>query len=374
MASYFQCGFMRSAVINGHNIYHHTKKERRFLNFKQQFVQLNDIDETYFHRKSKDLMTYMRKQAWYGDNRKLYLEMFSSENWSKLSLGEKMGHSLNLCNLCANNSKYSEFQNYFPKPANHRKKETNNLKLIKRCSGAGNSTDGSSSDATSQLNVISFTRHSTSSLSSSENSLTLSDQSLNDGNLSKIRIYSSNALQTSTPLQTKISNISEKENKSQHIHKNVSFGKTSILTDSNKTNTVDIPITSNTDMPFLKEIGKTILNSWDQIYKVPLTNVIPKITNLTPRKNKEHSKTKLKKLHRKFKKNIENQIRKDSNDVETLYGTRQSGSSYQKQRTSLYFESKADAIKRTSKSKFCLKVKQSLYISRLLKSLMPLIE
>ena len=77
-----------------------------------------------------------------------------------------------------------------------------------------------------------------------------------------------------------------------------------------------------------------------------------KTLNLTPRRNKIEKQKKLREPHRNIKKQIENAWQENARDSDTLYGTRQSGSSYMKQRACLNFEQKAKAIARTSGKQF----------------------
>ena len=117
---------------------------------------------------------------------------------------------------------------------------------------------------------------------------------------------------------------------------------------------MEIPNTKG-DLPHLKVAAKSVLKSidqeWNKLYDTPFTKVLTKIpsTNLKPKTSDSMRKKKLRKIHRNVKKAIENSWQADGKDMETLFGTRQSKATYVKQRSSLHFEKKSDAISRTSK-------------------------
>jgi len=97
----------------------------------------------------------------------------------------------------------------------------------------------------------------------------------------------------------------------------------------------------------LKELNE----SWEALYETPFTEILRKIpkAKLTPRKNKLQKQKHLRNIHRKCKKRLEAIWQNENRDVETLYGTRQSGSAHTKQRASLFFEAKEQAVKRKGK-------------------------
>ena len=119
------------------------------------------------------------------------------------------------------------------------------------------------------------------------------------------------------------------------------------------TNTVkinaEIPIT-----PYVKEAAKSILSTinteWDRIYETSFTKTLTKIPEcgITVTKTPNEKRAEQRKIQNKIKKSIEDTWSKDGKDVDILYGTRQSLSSYNKHRSNLYFESKANAVKRST--------------------------
>nr|XP_047131932.1 uncharacterized protein LOC124810996 [Hydra vulgaris] len=104
----------------------------------------------------------------------------------------------------------------------------------------------------------------------------------------------------------------------------------------------------------MKETCKSVLEnintSWNSLYDTPFLKVLSKLpsTNLVEKLSSADKKKKLRKSHRKLKATIENHWEKYSKDTNTLFGVRQSRSSYLKIRSSLHFESKKDAVKRTT--------------------------
>ena len=113
---------------------------------------------------------------------------------------------------------------------------------------------------------------------------------------------------------------------------------------------IPVPEKNQTKQPYILSAASTVLedlnNSWETLYKTPFTKIIPKIPEacLTPRKSKNEKQKNLRKIHKKIKKNIEDSWTKENRDVSILYGTRQSGARYEKQRKGLFFENTSSAL------------------------------
>ena len=216
------------------------------------------MEEKYFHKKSSEKNTFVRKRKWSGSTKMEYKLFFSVETWWRLSDEEKITHSLNDCHGCT--EKYGTMQRKFPEALGHRTKKQ--------------------------------------------------------------------------PLQN-ITNITPE-------NQNILELNTSI----------EIPKSKN--ISCMKVVAKTVLEdidkSWNALYDTPFTKVLPKVKtlNLTPRRNKIEKQKHLRETHRNIKKKIENAWQENGRDSDTLYGTRQSGSSYMKQRACLNFEAKTNAIARSS--------------------------
>ena len=126
-----------------------------------------------------------------------------------------------------------------------------------------------------------------------------------------------------------------------------------------KTHPIELPTIQTPDRAFQKtpqyqiQVASTVLQelseTWESTFKTPLTEVIRKVPSvqLTPRKTKVEKQKEKRNIHRKCKKEIEAIWTKENRDVETFYGTRQSGSGLTKQRSSLNFETRQNALKRT---------------------------
>ena len=116
-----------------------------------------------------------------------------------------------------------------------------------------------------------------------------------------------------------------------------------------------IPISDSKISGVDKVAAKTVLDQiavhWDKAYSRPFTKVLAQVpeANIQVKKTPYERKAKLRQMQRKVKASIESCAA--SNDCETFYGTRQSKSTYEKQRLSLCFESKANAAERTQKRK-----------------------
>ena len=98
---------------------------------------------------------------------------------------------------------------------------------------------------------------------------------------------------------------------------------------------------------------RELSETWEATYQTPFTEVIRKVpeAKLTPRKSKVEKQKSKRDIVRKCKKGLEGMWSKDNRDVETFYGTRQSGSAFDKQRSSLHLETRERAAKRAGKMK-----------------------
>ena len=141
------------------------------------------------------------------------------------------------------------------------------------------------------------------------------------------------------------------KNKNKSVAKNI---KTP--TPEPRNNHVEIPLVKKNPEYMIaaaESILKDVSNVWKTHYETHFTALIPKIPdiNLTPRKTKVEKQRKLRKIHRRVKQNIENAWTDNNRDVETLYGTRQSGSRHDTQRSCMFFERKHKAVNRACKGK-----------------------
>ena len=114
---------------------------------------------------------------------------------------------------------------------------------------------------------------------------------------------------------------------------------------SNPGKTVDVPILSpekRKKKVFEKAAAETFVENvskvWESVYKTPFKEIIPKVTNLTPRKSYYDKRKATRERQRKFKTSIEDIYKKK--DVLTVYGTRESASGYEKRRKSLFLQPK----------------------------------
>lgn len=96
----------------------------------------------------------------------------------------------------------------------------------------------------------------------------------------------------------------------------------------------------------MKEVAGSVLqnisNQWDEIFDTPFTKILPKLpdTNLREKESVAEKKRKLRKMHKNMKNAIETSWQKENLDVKTLFGTRQSKSSYMKSRASCILKKK----------------------------------
>ncbi|XP_065681593.1 uncharacterized protein LOC136095227 [Hydra vulgaris] len=254
MSKVFECFYMRAKILNGLEEIHYTRKHKRYEHFISQFQHII-INEKYFHKKSHDLTTFLKKHVWGGDERTKFIKRYSQYEWQKLDPFIQKEHTLNGCSLC---KKDKNPENVFPSSVIHRPKKSN--------SPLSNIANIFTTDSQARNNILSF----------------------------------------------KNSNVAP-----------LSFSK------------VDIPFTKNS-LPYMKETCKSVLEnintSWNSLYDTPFLKI----------------KKKLRKSHRKLNATIENHWEKYSKDTNTLFGVRQSRSTYLKIRSSLHFESKKDAVKRTT--------------------------
>lgn len=72
-----------------------------------------EVTKYHFERKTKELLLFLRKKSWKGEDRKNYVESFSRASWNKFDVKIRVQHSLHNCVLCDQN--YSLEQSKFPK-------------------------------------------------------------------------------------------------------------------------------------------------------------------------------------------------------------------------------------------------------------------
>lgn len=115
--------------------------------------------------------------------------------------------------------------------------------------------------------------------------------------------------------------------------------------------TVDVPILSpekRRKKEFEKAAAETFVENaskaWASVYKTPLKQMIPKVTNLTPRKSYSDKRKLTRERQRKYRRSIEDIFKKK--DALTLYGTRESASGYEKRRKNIFLEPKKTIAER----------------------------
>ena len=109
MAQLFNCGYMRVLILENFDKVHSSNKKERYNEFNKQFNGVK-IEEKHFHRKCEELRKFCRKKNWFGNEKRLYLESFSLDNWNTLHEDHKKLHSLNFCQACSPN----KLQDLFP--------------------------------------------------------------------------------------------------------------------------------------------------------------------------------------------------------------------------------------------------------------------
>ena len=139
MATIFQCGFIRTCIIELNSKINSLKIHDKHKHFIEQFRPCNlKLEVSHFNRKSKEFSIYLRKKGWHGENRKKYCQNFSRKIWNMLSLIEKQKHTLHNCLECT--TKFAEEQSLFLR------KETVFLKDITNTTSAISQSTSSSPD------------------------------------------------------------------------------------------------------------------------------------------------------------------------------------------------------------------------------------
>ena len=314
MAQIFQCNYMRACLLQiSKNFKHFSQSEERYEKFMDEFSDLEiEIDRFYFKKKLQALTSFLRKRKWGGKRRDEYIEQYSLDNWKKLTLAEKKCHSLYQCKACdvdKNNT------SNIPKSVGHKIKKQTISELENPIELLGTSSNSS---------VLISSNNTTSNLTSTPTNPGLKDN---------------------IPL-----NVSE-------INKSNSTNELSNNSSSSSANLQISLFNENKSLPFQKVTANAIFNdvskTWSEVYKTSFTNIIRKVPeiNLTPRKNKVQKQKAKRALQRTIKNAIENTWKNDNRDVDSLYGTRQSGSGYMKQRSNLFLETKHAAKVRVEASK-----------------------
>ena len=100
--------------------------------------------------------------------------------------------------------------------------------------------------------------------------------------------------------------------------------------------TTPVSVSSAEDVELASELIRSTCRAWSRVNDSSLEKLIPKVLQLTPRKTTQEKRNILRKQQRKVKLAMEATWRR--NDTITVYGTRQSLSSYEKQRKFLSME------------------------------------
>lgn len=126
MAVFFNCGYMRALILQNFDKFHSYKKIERYKEFVKEFENIN-IEENYFHRKSEELRKFCRKNNWFGDKKRLYLNYFSVENWRLCQEEKKKEHTLNFCQSCSDKPLQKTFPSTGKKVKGKRENESTSL-------------------------------------------------------------------------------------------------------------------------------------------------------------------------------------------------------------------------------------------------------
>ena len=124
MCDLFKCGFIRANILEGHKKFHSSDVDSKYNYFLTQFQpHISLIDKKHFTRKSKELVQFLRKKHWHGEDRKVYIDFFSKTKWDTFGNIEKSSHSLNNCESCSELTILTNAKLTFP--SSHEKKTTN---------------------------------------------------------------------------------------------------------------------------------------------------------------------------------------------------------------------------------------------------------
>ena len=138
MAGGFDCGFARVAVkisfMKSGSVKPEMDKDKRLANYNAFFGNCNvfeqnfKVDTKIFNRRSTILVSLFNK--WYQkEEKRKYMEHFSSRAWEKLSSMEKAFHTVTNCKAC--HLQHHSFQCTFPIRSN-RLKKTNLLNIVQQ--------------------------------------------------------------------------------------------------------------------------------------------------------------------------------------------------------------------------------------------------
>ena len=299
MTTIFQCGFIRSCLLRTNKTIHSSDINcNKFNCFLEQFQHI-DIDQKHFQRKSKEFSLALRKRVWHGEKKEKFMKAFSLKTWKMLSFTEKKKHSLHTCVECL--LTFAEEQELFPEVSRKSKK----IQLINT---SHNSPVLSPQENTPPARTPEI--ETTPTPSSDNHSLPFLTTTPRPGN-------------HSLPFQSMVS--------------------------------VNTP-----SIEGMKESAKAVLKDvtthWNKIYTTPFTKILTEIPecNITEKISNSERKKELRKIHKRVKESIETSWK--GTDTTTLYGTRQSKSRYEKHRASLFFETKAEANDKKTKTGryFCL--------------------
>ena len=119
MAGVFDCGFARVAVkqsFKKKNGKPEMDKAKRMASYLAFFDGKNEenfrVNQKVFHTKSRILVNNFNKWLQNPDEKRKYMEHFSSNAWSKLSVMQRKEHSISNCKACV--LEHQSYQETFP--------------------------------------------------------------------------------------------------------------------------------------------------------------------------------------------------------------------------------------------------------------------
>lgn len=287
MANLFQCQYIKACIFKIYKDFHSTDTTGKYESFSDQFGI--DINKKDFIKYSKRFIEHSRKSG-NNVNKANLLNTFSFEEWEKLDGSTKNMHSLRDCAGCLQN----------------------NVDLTTPVSPIN-------SQSTTPTAITAFPL-----LSNSSTAFTLP--------IPSISTPSSSAVVPS-------SDIASSSAKSIKISFELPIPDTPLIFSATKKIAANIVV---------DEVEK---NYWQKVFPGSqfATDGLCKVKGITKIISPAEKKKKLRNLHKKAKAAIEKSMAEV--DCETLYGIRQSGAMFEKQRFALSYEKKSNAFARTKRSK-----------------------
>eukprot|EP00111_Clytia_hemisphaerica_P015055 TCONS_00044333-protein len=99
MATIFQCHYMRSSIFYIQEFIHPTKKEEKYLYFKQQFSHI-DMDKRTFYTYLARFHKFLAKKKYSTSMKKKVMSHFTLEKWNNPDENYKHLHTLFSCGPC----------------------------------------------------------------------------------------------------------------------------------------------------------------------------------------------------------------------------------------------------------------------------------